>query len=49
MLGLPGVDGFKRGMKEYFRRHDGSAVTCEDFRDAMADANSVDLSQLELW
>lgn len=43
------MDGFKAGLKEYFRRHDGSAVTCDDFRNAMADANNVDLSQLELW
>lgn len=46
---LLGNDGFKAGMKEYFRRHDGTAVTCDDFRNAMADANGVDLSQLELW
>ena len=36
-------------MKEYFRRHDGSAVTCDDFRLAMAESNNVDLSQLDLW
>ena len=31
-----GVDGFKRGLKLYFDRFDGKAVTCDDFRDAMA-------------
>ena len=30
----------------YFKRHDGSAVTCEDFLRAMADANNEDLSSL---
>ena len=44
-----GKDGFRKGMDEYFRRHDGSAVTCDDFRAAMADANGVDLSGLEKW
>jgi len=33
-----GVDGFRRGMDEYFKRHDGTAVTCDDFRAAMAEA-----------
>lgn len=32
---LLGEDGFQAGMREYFRRHDGSAVTCDDFVDAM--------------
>ncbi len=30
-----GVEGFKKGMKLYFERHDGSAVTCDDFLQAM--------------
>lgn len=46
---LLGEEGFKKGMKLYFERHDGAAVTCDDFRAAMADANGVDLSQLERW
>ena len=46
---LLGEDGFQRGMKLYFERHDGQAVTCDDFRNAMADANGVDLSQFALW
>ena len=44
-----GEDGFQRGMKLYFERHDGQAVTCDDFRHAMADANGVDFSQFALW
>ncbi|HBT33735.1 MAG TPA: hypothetical protein DEB15_13385, partial [Pusillimonas sp.] len=32
---LLGEDGFQEGMREYFRRHDGQAVTCDDFVDAM--------------
>ncbi|MGE5097408.1 MAG: aminopeptidase N [Betaproteobacteria bacterium] len=46
---LVGREGFRRGMDLYFRRHDGQAVTCDDFRAAMADANGVDLSQFERW
>jgi aminopeptidase N len=46
---LLGKDGFRKGMDLYFERHDGSAVTCDDFLAAMADANSVDLSQFSLW
>lgn len=47
---LLGVDGFRKGMDLYFERHDGSAVTCDDFLAAMADANDgVDLSQFAKW
>ena len=46
---LLGEAGFQRGMKLYFARHDGQAVTCDDFRAAMADANSVNLDQFALW
>jgi len=46
---LLGRDGFKKGMELYFRRHDGQAVTCDDFRAAMADANGVKLDQFALW
>ena len=44
-----GREGFRKGMDLYFQRHDGSAVTCDDFRAAMADANGEDLSSLGLW
>ncbi len=46
---LLGREGFRRGMDLYFERHDGSAVTCNDFRAAMADANDVDLTDFEAW
>jgi aminopeptidase N len=36
---LVGRDGFRKGMDLYFQRHDGQAVTCDDFAQAMADAN----------
>ncbi|UDG82082.1 aminopeptidase N [Candidatus Vallotia cooleyia] len=46
---LCGRDGMRRGMDLYFERHDGKAVTCDDFRAAMADANHRDLAQFERW
>jgi aminopeptidase N len=46
---LVGRDGFRKGMDLYFERHDGQAVTCDDFRSAMADANGRDLTQFERW
>ena len=39
MQTLVGRDGFARGMTLYFGRHDGQAVTCDDFAQAIADAN----------
>ena len=44
-----GKEGFRKGMDLYFQRHDGQAVTCDDFRAAMADANGTDLSQFARW
>jgi aminopeptidase N len=50
---LLGEAGFQRGMKLYFERHDGEAVTCDDFLAAMADANAdsnhVDLEFFGRW
>ena len=46
---LLGPEGFRRGMDRYFERHDGQAVTCDDFRAAMADANGADLARFERW
>lgn len=46
---LLGEEGFQKGMKLYFERHDGTAATCEDFVAAMEDASGVDLSQFRLW
>ena len=39
MQTLVGRAGFARGMTLYFARHDGQAVTCDDFAQAVADAN----------
>ena len=39
MQTLVGRDGFARGLSLYFERHDGQAVTCDDFAQAIADAN----------
>jgi aminopeptidase N len=39
MATLVGREGFRRGMDLYFQRHDGQAVTCDDFAQAIADAN----------
>ncbi|POZ62751.1 aminopeptidase N [Chromobacterium alticapitis] len=46
---LLGRAGFRKGMDLYFKRHDGQAVTCDDFRAAMSDANDADLEQFALW
>ena len=46
---LLGAEGFRRGMDLYFQRHDGQAVTCDDFVRAMEDACKKDLSQFKLW
>ncbi|WP_172145803.1 MULTISPECIES: aminopeptidase N [Pseudomonas] len=46
---LVGDAGFRQGSDLYFARHDGQAVTCDDFIKAMEDANGVDLSQFKRW
>ena len=46
---LVGTDGFRRGLDLYFKRHDGQAVTCDDFVSAIADANSRDLTHFKRW
>ncbi len=47
MQTLVGREGFAKGMALYFERHDGHAVTCDDFAQAIADANpDSKLSQL---
>jgi len=42
-------EGFRKGMDLYFQRHDGEAVTCDDFASAMEDASGIDLSHFKLW
>jgi aminopeptidase N len=46
---LLGPEKFRAGSDLYFARHDGQAVTCEDFILAMEDASGVDLTQFRLW
>ncbi len=46
---LLGADGFRRGADLYFDRHDGQAVTCEDWLKAMEDATGTDLAQFRRW
>ena len=46
---LIGGRAFRRGMDLYFERHDGQAVTCDEFVQAMADASGADLAQFKRW
>ena len=46
---LLGPERFRKGTDLYFERHDGQAVTCEDFVKAMEDGGGIDLTQFRLW
>ncbi|WP_462147230.1 aminopeptidase N [Pseudoalteromonas gelatinilytica] len=46
---LLGEVKFQQGMALYFERHDGQAVTCDDFVAAMSDASGIDLTQFKRW
>ncbi len=46
---LLGAELFRKGSDLYFSRHDGQAVTCEDFVVAMEEASGIDLSQFRRW
>jgi len=46
---LLGAEGFRRGTDLYFDRHDGQAVTTDDFVMALEDANDTDLGQFRRW
>jgi aminopeptidase N len=46
---LLGEEKFQKGMQLYFKRHDGQAVTTDDFVAAMQDASGIDLSQFKRW
>ncbi len=46
---LLGEKGFQKGLALYFGRHDGQAVTIDDFVAAMADANNFDFTQFMRW
>lgn len=46
---LLGPELFRKGSDLYFERHDGQAVTCDDFVRAMEDASGIDLTQFKRW
>ena len=46
---IVGEQGFRKGTDLYFDRHDGQAVTTDDFVKAIEDANDIDLSQFKRW
>lgn len=46
---LLGTELFRQGAKLYFSRHDGEAVTCDDFVAAMEEVSGMDLDQFKLW
>ncbi|MGP4845841.1 aminopeptidase N [Marinobacter sp. 1Y8] len=46
---LMGAEGFRAGSDLYFERHDGQAVTTDEFVKAMEDANNRDLTLFRRW
>lgn len=46
---LLGPENFRKGMDLYFERHDGQAVTTDDFRHAMQDASGISLARFQRW
>ena len=44
-----GEEGFQKGMTLYFERHDGAAVTIDDFVASMSDANNFDFDSFMPW
>jgi aminopeptidase N len=49
MSTLLGKEKFRKGSDEYFRRHDGQAVTVEDWVNALSAGSGVDLSNFLTW
>ncbi|NOZ38100.1 MAG: aminopeptidase N [Gammaproteobacteria bacterium] len=49
LCNILGREGFRKGTDLYFSRHDGQAVTTDDFVKAMEDANDIELSQFRNW
>lgn len=49
MQTIVGRPGFRKGMDEYFRKYDGNAVTIDDFANAIALPNNINLDQFRLW
>ncbi len=46
---LVGREGFRKATDLYFSRHDGQAVTCDDFVAAIEEANNINLDQFKNW
>lgn len=46
---LLGKEGFKKGLRRYFAKHDGQAVTTDDFAAAMSEANNFELGNFMRW
>ncbi len=46
---LLGAETYRKAMDLYFQRHDGQAVTTDDFVRCMADASGIDLAQFKRW
>ncbi|MFI2782685.1 aminopeptidase N [Streptomyces sp. ALB3] len=44
-----GEEGFRRGLRHYLARYDGQAATCEQFVEAVGEANQADLAQFTRW
>lgn len=49
MQTIVGRKGFRMGIDDYFKRHDGQAVTILDFADSISRPNNVDFTQFKLW
>lgn len=49
MATMVGRQGFRKGMDLYFARHDGKAVTIEDFVKAITEPNNKNWDQFRLW
>ncbi|MES2824727.1 MAG: aminopeptidase N [Pseudomonadota bacterium] len=49
LANLLGKENFRKGTDLYFKRHDGQAVTTDDFVAALADASGKDFTQFKRW
>jgi aminopeptidase N len=49
MQTIVGREGFRKGMDEYFKRHDGQAVTIDQFAASISETNDMDFTQFKLW
>jgi aminopeptidase N len=46
---MVGEQGFRKGLRLYLKRHDGSSATCDDFVAAIGEANGIDLTPFMIW